>query len=212
MSKLSNKIKIILFVDLILFVACIVGIYQTYEKAGLEPIAHVSFDLSQKKVIVNKVTDTKLKAVFSPGDQLISIESHPISTKDDIEFVFDAFQVGQIVSVLIERNGTELHQTITLPRYYTWLYLIVQIIVGCVFFINGIFVIYKITSLIGVSVEIKRLKSCRVNIALKSVSYFEKPIVFFMRFSEAVKMIYCSVVNFFFIYLKIEAIRLWIGE
>jgi signal transduction histidine kinase len=143
MPKLSNKIKIILLIDLILFIACLIGIYQTYEKAGLEPNSHVSFNFSENKVVVNQVSDSDFRSVFSPGDQFIAIEGHPVSNKDDIEFIFDAFKVGAIVKITLERNGSQILQSLILPRYYSWLYLIVQIIVGCVFFINGVFVIYK---------------------------------------------------------------------
>jgi len=143
MPELSNKIKITLFIDLILFVACVVGIFQTYEKAGLEPNTHVSFNISDENVIVNQVSDFEFNSIFSPGDRLISIEGHSITNKDDIEFIFDSFAIGEIATIQLERNGKEIQQSITLPRYYSWLYLIVQIIVGCVFFINGVFVIYK---------------------------------------------------------------------
>jgi len=143
MSKLSNKIKIILFIDLILLFACIIGIFQTYEKAGLAPNAHVSFNISNEKIIVNQISDIEFIPIFLPGDRLVSIEGHPITNKDDIEFIFDSFSIGQKASIQLERYGAGIQQIITIPRYYSLLYLIVQIIVGCVFFINGVYVIYK---------------------------------------------------------------------
>jgi len=143
MSELSLKIKIILFIDLILFVACIIGVFQTYEKAGLEPNAHVSFNISDENVYVSQISNPEIQTILTKGDILVSIENHAISCKEDIEFIFDSFQVGHKATLLINRNGIELQKILTLPRYYSILYLIVQIIVGCVFFLNGVFVIYK---------------------------------------------------------------------
>ena len=128
MPELSNKIKIILFLDLILFVFCIWGIFQTFEKAGLEPNSHVSFNVSDENVFISQISNPELKSVFKKGDKLVSIDNHPVSCKEDIEFIFDSFNVGQKASLLLNRNGIELHEVITLPRYYSLLYLIVQII------------------------------------------------------------------------------------
>jgi signal transduction histidine kinase len=143
MPELSNKIKIILFIDLIVFVICIFGVFQTFEKAGLEPNTQVSFNVSDGKVVVAQISNPELKSVLSKDDRIVSIENHPISCKEDIEFVFDSFSVGKKTNFLIDRNGIEIQKELTLPRYYSLLYLIVQILVGCVFFVNGVFVIYK---------------------------------------------------------------------
>jgi len=143
MPILSNKIKIILLFDLTILVICFFGIFQTLEKAGLEPNTQVSFDVSDGKVFVNKISNPELQTVLIKGDRLVSIDNHPVSCKEDIEFILDLSSVGEKVVLFLARNGIEIQKVITLPRFYSWLYLIVQIIVGCVFFLNGVFVIYK---------------------------------------------------------------------
>lgn len=143
MTNLSTKIKIILIIDLVIFIFCVFGIFQTFEKAGLEPNAHISFDISDGKVFINSVNNPDLHKILNKGDRLVAINDHPVTVKEDIEFIFDSFQIGQKATISIIRNGLELQKEIILPSYYSIFYLIVQIIVGCVFFLNGVFVIYE---------------------------------------------------------------------
>ena len=143
MPELSKKIKIILFIDLILFSICFLGIYHTIKKAGLEPTSHVSFEVKEGKVLVLNILDSTFEECFLPGDILISIDGHFISSKEDIEFVFDSFEIGEKTNINLSRNGISIKEQVNLPQYYSWFYLIVQIIVGGVFFVLAVFVFYK---------------------------------------------------------------------
>ncbi|MFC2088994.1 PDZ domain-containing protein, partial [Calditrichota bacterium] len=152
MTELSRKIKHIFLVDVILFVICFFGIYHVSEKAGLESSSHVSFTEKEDNVFVLETIDPDFKEQLFSGDIVTSIEGYPVSSKEDIEFICDVFAVGDVVTVTLLRNNDSIEQRIKLPQYYTWFYILVQIIVGSVFFLLGVFVIYKRPNLLVANV------------------------------------------------------------
>lgn len=142
----------IIWVDLILFMTCIAGIYQAFEKAGLESTKHVSFKQIDGMVFVDQIIDPRFNKKFLPGDKVISVENHPVSRKEDIEFILDGYAIGDLVTFTLSRGSQIIQSKIKLPPYYAWIYLLSQIIVGSAFFLLGVFVIYKRPNLLSANV------------------------------------------------------------
>jgi PDZ domain len=143
MTEFSAKAKMIILIDIFLFITCILGIYHVFLKAGLEPTAHVNFEQKDHTLTVMEVVDKQFKGVIRPGDVLVAINGQQITRKEDIEFILDGFAIGDTVRFTFSRNNIAIDQDIKLPAYYEWIYIISQIIVGCAFFILAVFVIYK---------------------------------------------------------------------
>ena len=143
MPEPSNKIKIIFILDVFLFLICGLGIYHVSQKAGFEPTTHVNFEVSGEKVVVQNVYDGSLKKHLSRGDVINSIDGFTICCKEDIEFINDSKAIDQIISISLLRNNEIIESNIILPQFYSLFYIIVQIIVGSVFFVLGVFVLYK---------------------------------------------------------------------
>jgi signal transduction histidine kinase len=152
MDDFRKKLSRIFVVDFLLLIICILGLTRIIQKAGLSPEKHVSFNVEKDGLHVNKIISPGLTKYFVPGDKLIAIAGHAISSKEEIEFVLDSYSEGDIVSFLILRDGQQIRLKIELPFYYNWIDNTAQTIVGLIFFIFGVFVIYKRPELVMANV------------------------------------------------------------
>jgi len=147
MSPLTRQTKIILVVDFFILIICFQGLYQFHLRAGFNPDSHLSFISSEGKIFVDEVEDARLQDKIFSGDEFKNIETYPISSKEEIEFILDGFNISDTIKIGFIRNGKKIEQTTIIPSFYTLNYLIIQLLAGCFFFIVGIFVFVKRSAL-----------------------------------------------------------------
>ncbi|TFG95895.1 MAG: hypothetical protein E4H13_12815, partial [Calditrichales bacterium] len=140
-TKISRLVPV-LIIDLIIFFIGILGFMQNINKGGLNPDTHVSFDLQNNHLIVNRVHNAQFSDLL-PHDILDKIGTHEPRTKEELEFIFDGFETGDRIDITVIRSGIQHIFHLQLPTYYHNIYLIIQLIIGFSFFILGIFVLYK---------------------------------------------------------------------
>lgn len=127
--------KLVYLVDVIIILTCILGFYQVFQKAALPVI----FD--HNGLTVENVTTSYSSLMV--GDKLISVDAIKLSTQEELEFVLDSKSVNQFVSIKVQRNGHVIKTRENLIRFYSNLYILVQIIVVSVFVSLALFVFTK---------------------------------------------------------------------
>ncbi len=138
MLRLNYRIKLILVADALLLVLGMLGTYRTAIKANLP----ADLKLEQQQVVVQEITDPEL-IVLRPGDVIRSVSGQSIATSRDVEFLTDHLVIGASVSLEIEREGTIGTIDVPLVKFYSPRYLLIQSLVGGLYFFLGILVLLK---------------------------------------------------------------------
>jgi hypothetical protein len=137
-----KKIKIISFplsVDLILFLISCLSFYFIIQKAGLP------FSISEKEnsLIVSSLSlNNKLfNNPIVKGDLILSINELRLN-EGNSELFLDG-KIGEQVELKLSHKGRIFYEKITLIKYYKNFDIIFYAVTGLLFFIIGIFVLYK---------------------------------------------------------------------
>ena len=134
----TKKTNIYIF-DALIGIICFAGIYQVYNKAGID----AKFNKTNEGIIITDIKNkSKIKEIKN-GDIIQNINGIDVNTVEDIEFILDQYAIGEQATYLIKRNGREIVIPVILERYNTISYLITLLVVGPLFFIMGIFVLNK---------------------------------------------------------------------
>ncbi len=106
MSFLNPKIRKTLIFDAILFLLGLAGIYQLVERAGFNTTSDLEFHvIDSSRLVFERIINTDLDSVFMVHDTLVAIDSHPISSVDELEVVTDSQEIGARAVMLIYRSG-----------------------------------------------------------------------------------------------------------
>ena len=144
MSFLNPNIRNTLLIDIVLFIAGLIGIYQLSEKAGFNPMSDVELRVyDSRKVVFSEIFDHELANVLMDGDTLIAVDSYPVSSVNQLETVTDSYDIGTFVALHIIRFGKPTILTVPLHKFYSLSYIIIALFVGAVFFFHGLFVLVK---------------------------------------------------------------------
>lgn len=143
MSFFRSKVRKIIFIDIILYLFGLAGIYQIAERAGINPTTHIEFTSSQNKLIVENIYAKDMASLFQAGDTLVAINGFEVETADELEMITDSESIGSISMVVLARNGKTINTEFILPPFYKLSYLIIVAFVGGLFFFLGVFVILK---------------------------------------------------------------------
>lgn len=122
--------RLTLAADALLLCIALAGIYAFTGKAGLE-MTLASGDAS---VTIQDARGGPARA----GDRLVSVDGHPVSTIDDVEFRCDGLRIGDDVTIVIERAGGTREARLTLVPYYSSTDNAVTIIIGLFYFLLGV--------------------------------------------------------------------------
>jgi signal transduction histidine kinase len=136
---LNNKIKTLLFIDLFLLIICSAGIYHIYIRTGL----HIKIECQNDMLLVVRASDSSLNDVIYPGDRILEVENEKVTNKEGIEFICDRHAIGDVIELLLYREGQKKYISIPLIRYYSYSYLVILVLVGLFYFSIGIFVFLK---------------------------------------------------------------------
>lgn len=144
MSFLNPKIRRTLIFDAMLFLLGLAGIYQLAERAGFNTTSDLEFHVSDsRRLVFERIINTKLDSVFMAHDTLVAIDIHPISSVDELEVVTDSREIGARAVMLISRSGRLITLTVPLKEFYSLSYILIALFVGAVFFFHGLFVLVK---------------------------------------------------------------------
>jgi hypothetical protein len=114
MSFINPNIKKILLLDIALFFIGLTGIYQLVERAGFNTNSDLDLLLNNDhKLIIEKIINTKFESVFIAGDILRSVDSHHISSIDQLEVVTDSHKINSQLDMEISRNQIDEIETIS---------------------------------------------------------------------------------------------------
>lgn len=138
-SPQNKQLARILIADAVIFLFFIAGVQQIRLKAFLFPITAGTIEHLRLQEADDSVTQLGLHV----GDSIVSIDGFTVSSNDDIEFICDGLEIGDIVSVNIIRNGVIQQRFIPLAACYGSRYVVVILLVGALFFFLGIFVLVK---------------------------------------------------------------------
>jgi signal transduction histidine kinase len=138
MTPRSSRTLIIL-IDVLLITMGVIGSYRVAMRAGL-PVAYTihagEFMISGAPTAV---PDLDLQA----GDRIHAFDDQVVTSPANMEFLIDHLQLGDEAALTIERDGTFLTVTVPLVKFYSIRYLIIQCLVGALYFFLAIFVLIR---------------------------------------------------------------------
>jgi len=144
MSFKNPKIRKILYFDAVLFLLGLAGIYQLVERAGFNTTSDLELHVSEsRKLVLENIINTDLDSVFMAHDTLIAINTHPVSSVDELEVITDAQQIDAQIVIQISRSEKLTTLTVPLKEFYSLSYILIALFVGVVFFSHGLFVLIK---------------------------------------------------------------------
>src|SRR5690606_14060085 len=133
----SSKIKIVLFIDAILFLICIAGIVCIKQKASL-PFAIKGQD---SYLTINIPRDGQ--HIIYPPDKLLFVDGKKVSSTEAVEFITDMKHIGQHVKIsILTLSGME-ELDVELKNSYSVYYIISTTFVAFFFFAIAIFILVK---------------------------------------------------------------------
>jgi hypothetical protein len=144
MPFINPTIRKVLFYDGLILLFGLAGIYQLVERAGFNSSTDMNIVVSdQGKVVFENIYNPGFKEVFSAGDTLIEIDSHPVSSIDELEVILDGKKIGNQVEMIFLSAGEKTIKDVSLKKFYSLSYILIAFIVGIIFFVHGLFVVIK---------------------------------------------------------------------
>lgn len=136
---MSYIYKYIIPADCILFLACLLGIYQISLKAYL-PFSVAGGDNGIA------VIDTPAGLSIKPGDKLIAIDGIAISSREQIEVYLDSKNTGENITAKIRNSFGSRNISLSLVHFYPVYYKFMALAAGILFFLISVFVLLKSAS------------------------------------------------------------------
>lgn len=139
MSNLPKNRYLIFFLDALIFAFCLLGVQRTKEKADVPAF----FSEDKGKVVVREINSKPKQIALQAGDVIRKVNGNAISSPIDIEFILNGLQIRKLVTFEIKRNSVIKSVSIVTVPYYGTAYLIIQLIVGSLFFFVGLLILIK---------------------------------------------------------------------
>ncbi len=137
MRKLFKSQRNIIITDFIIFLFCILGIYNVFHKSALP----FNIETQNSNLVITGIESRQ--STFKIGDKLISIDTLKLESKEEIEMYLDGKIPGESVVVGAQRDELLLSETVVLKSFYSIAYLVIASLVGILFFIVSIIVLIK---------------------------------------------------------------------
>ncbi len=131
-----NTKKLILAFDIFLFLVCLSGIYHIYLKADLP----FSINESDGHLFINKQI---FNSPLNSGERIVSIDNYKFVSREHIEIYLDGKNIGDMVKISVERYNRQFDLFVNLVPFYTTFYLLIVLLVGVLFLLIAIIVLYK---------------------------------------------------------------------
>ena len=144
MKKISLGRKSYLFIDAVVILFCVLGVYQIIQKADLSQGENKLIEVhsSQSGIIIDSVLHSGL-GYLTVGDTIISINGFNFHSGEELELYLDGKQIGDKVEIEFLHKGKIETQKVTLVNFYLTLFIISSIFVASIFLILAIFVLQR---------------------------------------------------------------------
>jgi len=144
MKKTSLGRKFYIFIDIIVILFCVLGVYQIIEKADLTQGENKILEVqsSQTGIVIDSVLQSGL-GYLAVGDTIVSINGFNFHSGEELELYLDGKRIGDIVDIEFLQNGKIVTQKVTLVNFYPKLFIISSIFVASIFLILAIFVLQR---------------------------------------------------------------------
>lgn len=129
----------VFILDGVLYIFCLLGIWQIAEKTAL-PLS--LFRSPEGTFVVSRSTG-RLPSGLSVGDTVSLVDGKKISIPEDIEFLLDGIRVGNDIPVTVRSTGRSREVVLTGVPAYSKMYVLIAWFVGTLFFFSGVFVFVK---------------------------------------------------------------------
>ena len=117
----------------------IIGLFGV-SRLHLRPAVPFQWQKQNNRVYVTVIQKSSFSNGLKKGDVLTEIENYPIKTGREIDFILETHQQNQIVTLLIKRDEQNLTVSIPLVSKFTNRFIIINLLLGVLFWIVGIFV------------------------------------------------------------------------
>ncbi len=139
MPENLKQTSVILKLDILVFLLCLAGLYQSGQKPGFP----FRVQMQNGKPVVSEADPTANQQGIKTGDVILAINNQAVSTSDDVEFLLDGQTIGQTVLLTVRHGKKIKHIAVPLRRENTFFYLFVLGLVGFIFLALGIVVLLK---------------------------------------------------------------------
>ncbi|MBU2507154.1 MAG: PDZ domain-containing protein [Bacteroidetes bacterium] len=137
MSYVIKRKSAIIFIDLLIYCICLLGLFQVYFKADL-PFQVTS---NGRYLVISDVFDNNLGVNI--GDKITAVDGYQLNSREELEVLLDGKNPGESVELSYQRDNSEYQGRITLIPFYSVFYLITAGIVGSLFILFALFVLLK---------------------------------------------------------------------
>ena len=135
----SRRFSAVLSIDLVVYVVCMVGLWQIAEKADL-PFS-VS-RLGSESFVVKGVTPS-VRGIVEKGDVVFAFRGERVGSPETLEFLLDGMRVGDNLPIEVRRGKNLLDLDVSLVHAYSNFYVGVAWLIGTLFFGTGILVYFR---------------------------------------------------------------------
>lgn len=99
----------------------------------------------QQRIVIDRIISggAAQKAGMKKNDQLLAMNGHPVHTGHEVDAYFLQGRIGELITFKILRNGIEREITLRLGKEYTSRFIIINVVLGFIFWIMGVFVYLK---------------------------------------------------------------------
>lgn len=137
MNEASIKQKIILVVDSLLFLLCIIGVYQISEKAKLP------FEIDTKGIALFIKSEPSSSYHFLNNSELVTIDNITLSSSEAAELITDTKNIGDTILIEVRLDTSIEKIKVTLTNFYSNWYLLSISITSLLFFLTAVFIIVR---------------------------------------------------------------------
>lgn len=126
----------ILALDLFLLTLCALGVYRFAQKAGFP--AQIE---SKGNAVIIKSLASGIHSPLHIGDTVFSVDGQSVHTNDEIAFLCNQYRIGDPLPITCIRDQKAIIIPVRLTSYFTSAQIIIESIVGFLFFLIGMGVI-----------------------------------------------------------------------
>ena len=137
MNKLDRQVRLFLLLDAVIILLCILGVYHINQKTDLP------FSVNKKvNFFLIKNTGVRVNNINS-GDTLLTVDGMKLNQREEIEIYLDSKLIGDTVLIEYLHKGIISETNVVLTRFYSFAFIIINVISGFFFILCGIFVLVK---------------------------------------------------------------------
>ncbi|MBL7129530.1 MAG: hypothetical protein ISS16_11180, partial [Ignavibacteria bacterium] len=144
MKKTSLGRKSYIFIDTLIILFCVLGVYQIIQKADLTQGENKLIEVhsSQSGIVIDSILNSGL-GYLTTGDTIVSINGYNFLSGEEVELYLDGKQIGDEVDIEYLHSCEIRKGKIALVSYYLNFYIISVVIVGFIFIVLAMFVLLR---------------------------------------------------------------------